>query len=252
MAERLDPVTLDFDVDRNSPVPLWHQLSEAIHDAIRTRRLEPGERLETETKLSARLGLSRPTVRQAIQVLVHQGVLVRKQGIGTQVVQPRRSRDPSQMSLFEDLRRSGQQPSTRLLEWTSGTRESLECVEFVGDAIGPGADMVRVRRLRLADDAPLAILINYMPVRAELTPEDVAQRGLYGALRAIGIQPKLAHLTIGARELTAEEAKLLGEPRRSTGITSERSVFDGSGQFVEFGQHVYRASRYTIEMNLVG
>lgn len=252
MTTRLDQVALDLDIDRNSPTPLWHQLAEAIHDAIRTGKLEAGARLENETSLSTRLGLSRATVRQAVQVLVRQGMLVRKQGIGTQIVKPRRSRDPNQLSLFDDLVRSGQKPTTRLLEWTCGTRDTLDCADLIGDAIAAGAAMVRVRRLRFADDAPLAVLVNYMPARTELLPEDVAQRGLYGALRAIGIQPKLAQLTIGARKLTAEEARLLGEPRRSTGLTSQRSVFDGGGQFVEFGRHVYRASQYTIDMNLVG
>lgn len=246
------PVALDIRVDRSSPVPLWHQISAAIADQVRIGAVAAGERLENEKDLAARLGLSRPTVRHAMEALVRQGVVVRRQGTGTQVVQPRRSRHPGEMSLWDDLVRSGRTPSSQLLEWTAGTAEQLACPTVMADRLGPDEPMVRVRRLRLADEVPVALLTNYMPERRALTPAGVLAAGLYGSLRAIGIHPKVAHVTIGARELDAREAKLLDEPKHSTGLTSERLVFDGSGQFVELGQHVYRASRYTIELNLVG
>lgn len=244
-------MALDIDIDRNSPVPLWHQISEAIGEQIRNGHLAGGERLENEKDLAARLGLSRPTVRHAMEALVRQGIVVRKQGIGTQVVQPRPGRDPGEMSLFDDLVRNGQQPTTKLLEWTIGTVEQLGG-RLMPERLDPAEPAVRISRLRLADGVPLAILTNYMPERLALTPEKVIESGLYASLRTIGIQPKVAHLTIGARELGAREAKLLGEPKRATGLTSERLVFDGSGNFVEYGRHIYRASLYTIELNLVG
>ncbi len=77
---------LQLSVDRSSPVPLYFQLSQQLETAIETGKLAPGSLLGNEIELAGRLGLSRPTVRQAIQSLVDKGLLVRRRGIGTQVV----------------------------------------------------------------------------------------------------------------------------------------------------------------------
>ena len=79
---------LDITLERNSPIPLYYQLAQSIEDAITTGELGPGERLENELSLTSRLGLSRPTARQAIQELVQKGLLVRKRGVGTRLSAP--------------------------------------------------------------------------------------------------------------------------------------------------------------------
>src|SRR6195952_297860 len=81
------PMTeLTVDLDRSSPVPLYYQVSRQIEAAIDTGELAPGDRLENEISLADRWGLSRPTMRRAIQELVDKGLLGRKRGVGTQVV----------------------------------------------------------------------------------------------------------------------------------------------------------------------
>ncbi len=252
MVARGRPINLHVEINRKISAPLWHQLSEAIGEQIRGGHVSAGERLESEKDLASRLGLSRPTVRHAMDVLVRQGMVVRKQGVGTQVLQPRHSRDVSELSLFEDLVRRGENPSTKLLEWTVGTTTNINCGPMVAGLLGPDDRVLRMSRLRMVDGMPLAILTNYMPERPALSPDEVLKVGLYASLRAIGVQPKVAHLTIGARALSALEGRLLDEQRRGTALTSERLVFDRSGHFVEYGSHVYRASQYNVELNLVG
>ncbi|MFV0426094.1 MAG: GntR family transcriptional regulator, partial [Beutenbergiaceae bacterium] len=80
------PQDFFVDVDRSSPVPLYHQVATCIEAAISDERLPAGARLENEISIGQRFGLSRPTVRRAIQELVDKGLLVRRRGIGTQVV----------------------------------------------------------------------------------------------------------------------------------------------------------------------
>ena len=92
-----------MDLDRSSPVPLYHQLALALESAIHDGRLRPGDRLENELALTTRLGLARPTARQAIQELVRKGMLVRKRGVGTQVVGAPVRRDVRFSSLHDDL-----------------------------------------------------------------------------------------------------------------------------------------------------
>ncbi len=106
---------LDITLERNSPVPLYYQLAQSLEHAINTGALAPGDRLENELSLTSRLGLSRPTARQAIQELVKKGLLVRKRGVGTQVVRSQFRRDERLSSLNEDLAKAGKRPTTTLL-----------------------------------------------------------------------------------------------------------------------------------------
>jgi len=117
---------LDIELERNSPVPLYYQLAQSIEHAINTGELAPGDRLENEIALTSRLGLSRPTARQAIQELVQKGLLVRKRGVGTQVVRSQFRRDERLSSLNEDLAKAGRTPSTQVLEYRIGENRWVE------------------------------------------------------------------------------------------------------------------------------
>src|SRR5450631_1681896 len=102
-------------LDRTSPVPLYFQVAQVLEAAILDGRLAPGTRFDNEVQLAEQLGLSRPTMRRAMQYLVDKGVLVRRRGIGTRVVQPKVRRPLGLSSLFEDLTASGQLPTTTVL-----------------------------------------------------------------------------------------------------------------------------------------
>src|SRR4051812_7196690 len=105
----------DVVVNRSSPVPLYFQVAEQIEGAIQDGHLAPGDRISNEIALADQLGLSRPTVRQAIQTLVDKGLLVRKRGVGTQVLNAPIRRTVELTSLHDDLTRSGLRPSTTVL-----------------------------------------------------------------------------------------------------------------------------------------
>ena len=102
-------------VDRSSPVPLYFQVAQRLQELIESGQLAPGSRLENEVTLADQLGLSRPTMRQAIQYLVDKGMLVRKRGVGTQVVHARVRRTVELTSLYDDLDRTHQRPRTDVL-----------------------------------------------------------------------------------------------------------------------------------------
>lgn len=241
---------LNITLERNSPVPLYYQLAQSIENAINTGVLGPGDRLENELSLTTRLGLSRPTARQAIQELVNKGLLVRKRGVGTQVVRSQFSRDERLTSLNADLVQAGRTPSTQLLEHSVGPLDA-EVASALDASDITEQEFLRIRRLRLADDVPLAILTNFLPASFDLTREVLEQRSLYATLQSLGINLKIAHQRISARLMTVEEAQLLDEDTPSACLTVDRITYDDTGRFVEFGRHIYRAAHYSIQSNLM-
>ncbi|GLV50142.1 GntR family transcriptional regulator [Thermobispora bispora] len=240
---------LEIELDRSSPVPLYFQVAEQISEAIRRGDLAPGSRLDNEILLADRLGLSRPTVRQAIQYLVDKGLLVRKRGVGTQVVHGQVKRSVELTSLYDDLRRAGQKPSTRVLSF-----ERVSADEAMAETLGlePGTELIHIQRLRYASGEPLAILRNWLPAGpAQLTAEALEEHGLYELLRAAGIRLRVANQRIGAKAASAAEARLLGERRGAPLLTMVRTAYDDQGKAVEHGSHVYRASHYSLEVTLI-
>lgn len=240
---------LDITLERNSPLPLYYQLARYIEHAINVGDLAPGDRIENELSLTSRLGLSRPTARQAIQELVNKGLLVRKRGVGTQVVRPQFRRDEKLSSLNEDLAKAGKAPSTVLLDYTVGPlRDEIRDAVETADVLD--SDFIQVRRLRLADDVPLAVLTNYIPTRFDIPAEDLRSRGLYACLNALGVHLKIAHQQISARLMTEDEAGLLQERTPAACLTVDRLAYDDVGRFVEFGRHIYRPTYYSIQSSL--
>jgi DNA-binding GntR family transcriptional regulator len=243
-------VSVSIAVDRSSPVPLYFQVAEQLERAIESGALPPGARLENEIQLADQYGLSRPTVRRAIQYLVDKGLLVRKRGVGTQVLHAKVKRPIELTSLYDDLVGAGQQPSTRILRKTVMPADATVAVVFGIEADSP---VVFLERLRLAGGEPLARMRNYLPVGLiSLSTEALEAQGLYQLLRAAGVHPRVASQSIGARAATAAEARLLGESRGAPLLTMTRTTYDDSGKVVEYGSHIYRASRYAFEHTLVG
>ena len=243
---------LTVDLDRSSPVPLYFQVSRQIEAAIERGDLGPGDRLENEISLADRWGLSRPTMRRAIEELVDKGLLVRRRGIGTQVVHGRVKRRMDLTSLYDDLARSDQQPATQVLTPGAGRRRRARgraaracrsaprCCTWSGCATPRGE--------------PLAVMRNWLPV--ELAGR--AQRRGAGVARAVRADPR--HRRAPADRQPADrrprgdraggEAAPAAEGRAAAdhGAHDVRRVRPA----VELGIHAYRAETYSIEMTVVG
>jgi DNA-binding GntR family transcriptional regulator len=243
------PHDLFDDLDRSGPVPLWFQIATRLEQAIRAGTLAPGDRVENEVGLSERLGLSRPTVRRAIQDLVDKGLLVRRRGIGTQVVHGPVSRQVELTSLYDDLDQAAQTPTTVLL-----ARDTVAADTAVAAALGvtPGALVTHIRRLRSAEDVPVAVLENYLPPElGDVDDDELASTGLYRILRNRGVTMRVAKQRIGARSATRTEAELLEIAPGGPVLTMMRTAYDADGRAAEYGVHCYRPDRYSFEMTLV-
>ncbi|MFB7251123.1 GntR family transcriptional regulator [Microbacterium sp. NPDC056234] len=244
------PAELFADLDRTGPVPLYYQVSTRLEKAIQSGTIPAGARLENEIAIAQKLGLSRPTIRRAIQELVDKGLLVRRRGIGTQVVQGQAvTRQVELTSLYEDLASTHHTPGTRVL-----AHEIVPATDAVAAGLGvdPGTDVVYIRRQRSTDGIPVAVLENYLPSDfADITTELLETRGLYQVLRARGVAIRVAKQKIGARRAAGDENTLLDIDKGGPVLTVERIAFDDSGRAFEYGLHCYRPDMYSFETTLV-
>lgn len=240
---------LPISLDRASPVPLYFQVAQQIESMIDRGELPPGSRLDNEIQLADQTGLSRPTMRQAIQYLVDKGLLVRKRGVGTQVVHGMVKRPVALSSLYDDLSHANQKPATQVLSVETVPADDAVAVAL---RLNPGHAVVHLERLRSAQGEPLAIMHNWLPTGlTELTAERLERHGLYELLRSAGVNMRVANQRIGARAATAHEARLLQEKRGAPLLTMSRTTYDDNGRAVEHGSHVYRPALYSFEIALV-
>jgi len=231
-----------INIDKASPIPLYFQLAQHFETAIMSGALKAGARLENEVELAERLGLSRPTVRAAFLYLANKGMVVRKRGAGTLVAEERIDRDVELTSLYDDLAATGRAPATQVLR-----NEVGHAADQVAEALRlPERSLVIcLERIRLADGEPIALMHNYLPAALiHLNSEMLAEHGLYELLRASGVRLSSATQRMSAKNASATEARILNETRGTALLTMERVAYDETDRPVEFGQHLYRASRY--------
>lgn len=248
-AHEHDDLYAELVVSRSTPVPLYFQLAQQLESAISSGRLAPGTRVETEVELAKRLGLSRPTVRQAMDYLADKGVIVRQRGAGTRVVSAGLRRPLELSSLHEDLQRSGKTPTTVVLSnlIEPSTPEVAEALRLT-----PGESVTALVRLRGAMGQPLARMTNYLPRSlGEMSSVALGQQGLYELIQERGVRLHSASQVIGARTASVAEARLLEERKNAALLTMQRTTVDDRGNVVEYGTHIYAASRYSFELSLL-
>jgi GntR family transcriptional regulator len=149
------------EISPDSPLPLYAQLESILADDIAACTFPPGSRLPNEEQLVERYAVSRTTVRQTIQNLVRRGLIEIRRGKGTFVLQPKITQELTELSGFvEDMQSLGRQASARLLG-----KEIVSANESVARqlAINTGTPVVRIQRVRLADNSPLSFDETYLP-----------------------------------------------------------------------------------------
>jgi GntR family transcriptional regulator len=227
-------------LDETSSLPLYQQLQRALRQAIETRVLGPDDALPPERDLASDFSVSRITVRKAIDGLVSDGMLVRRQGSGT-FVRARVEKNFSKLTSFsEDMRARGRTPRSVWLRKSSGTVTPEESLTLRSS---PGTPVYRFHRIRFADDAPMAL--EYATILASCLPSiDAVDSSLYTALERAGNRPVRALQRLRAVLFSAEQAELLQAKESDAGLLVERLGFLKDGRAAEFTQSYYRGDIY--------
>lgn len=229
-------------------VAKYHSIRDEILDLVAD--LSVGDALPPERALAPRFGVSRMTLRRAVEELVREGRLVRRQGAGTFVAGPKIAQGLAVSSFSEDMRQRGAVPSSRTL-----AVDEIPAGASLGRhlEIAPGDPVMRVVRLRLADDAPMAVETLHVPraVAPGLDGQMLADgsfyqllHDVYGIVLAGGVQ------TIEATVTDETESTTLEVPLRSPAFLFERVSRDVNGRVVEFVRSVYRSDRYQLRVEL--
>jgi GntR family transcriptional regulator len=213
-------------------------------------QLEVGQAIPSERQLSADLGVSRLTVRAALEDLVREGYLIRRRGAGTFVSEPKITQELTMTSFTDDMRHRGMRPASRTLELRvapAGARLGRLL------RVSPSEPIVAARRLRLADGESMAIETlhvreGYVP---GLSAEDLERHSFYELLRErYGIEIVGGEQTIEPTVTDEDESSALGVPLHSPAFRFERITHSEEGEIVEFVESVYRGDRYKLVTSL--
>jgi GntR family transcriptional regulator len=215
-----------------------------------TESLPPGSPVPTERVLAAELGTSRTTVRQALFELVAEGRLVRRQGSGTYVAEPKMTWPLQLASFTEQASANGHTASNQLL---SAVRSNAD--EDVAERLGisVGAPAFRIERLRLADERPIAVEVSYLSAARfpQLTRHLRRSSSLYAVLQEhYDVVPMSAEESISTAPAAPREAALLDTDTGSPMLVLGRHSFDAAGGPVEWVTSWYRGDRVTLIANL--
>jgi GntR family transcriptional regulator len=238
-------------LDKQLPVPLYHQLKCALMTAIDSGEWQTGQQLPNEDKLAESFGVSKVTVRQALRDLSDAGYVRREQGRGTFVSRPKLDHGPRELTSFsEEMRRHHLTASSRILE-----RFETEANERVAEAlhITAGELVFVLKRLRMADAEPMGIQTAHIPLKLvpDLVQADLENASLYEVLQSrYGLQPSGARETYSAVPVDPAPSELLRIPAGSPVLAVERVTYLSNRKPFEFVQSLMRGDRYTIILEL--
>lgn len=237
-------------LDPAGSLPLYQQLQRALREAIDQRLLGPDDALPAERDLATELAVSRMTVRKALDGLVSEGLLVRRQGSGNFVTRRVEKNFAKLTSFSEDMRSRGRTPRSVWLKRTAGTVTPEEAMTL---RLSPGTPVLRFHRIRLADDVPMAL--EYATVVAAALPSlEAVGDSLYEALESTGNRPVRALQRLRAVLLSDEQAQLLAAKPADAGLLVERIGFLQDERAIEFSQSYYCGDTYDFvaELSTVG
>lgn len=236
-------------IDRDSPLPLYHQIKESIRGQITL--LKPHTQIPSEQELMATYKVSRGTVQKAISELANEGVLYRVQGKGTFVAPVQISQSLSRISSFaEELIKLGMKPGVRHARIDRVSADAIVAHSLQVDELTP---LWRIERLRLADSEPIALTTSFIPVSMAptLPEEEGVGISIYQTL-AEKFDIRLVSSCDQYQAVPAGEyvAEALGVPQGSPILRLERIAYTDGHVPVEFNIAEVRGDRYVLNVGI--
>lgn len=230
--------------------PAYQPQYRRIEGVLRERiaALRPGDRLPSDAQLQAEFGVSRMTARNAVQRLSDEGLVAREPGRGSFVAEPPAHRRSDRLMTFSrEMRRRGLTPSSRLL--SRGTRPAT-AQEAAALGLAGVDTVVHLRRLRCANDRPIAIesVVLIAACAEAVLQADLEHGSLHETLAKAGYALRRGTGTIGAAAADSADARLLGVAVGSPLLVERRVIADSHGRRIEATESRYPADRYALDV----
>lgn len=235
-------------LDASSPLPLYHQLKEILQHKIDTGEWKTGDIIPTENELIQQYNVSRTTVREAVNTLVGEGKLEKKQGKGTMVRKPKIEQVLGRLTGFtERISMLGFEPGARLLE-----ASVVQTPDPIKEKLLGQEQLFFVKRIRLADNEPIAIEETYWPIAVARLYKDLDLNTIsfYPILENNGYRLSQAEETISAEVASREQAKHLQIQSGAPLLRIHRLTFAAGGEPIQYCINYYRADRYNYKVRL--
>jgi GntR family transcriptional regulator len=240
-------------IQKDSPLPLYHQLKELLRQEIESGHWQPGQRIPSEAELCQAFDISRSVTRQALRELEYQGLLYREQGKGTFVAQPKISESLMQdlSGFYEDMVAKGLTPVTKVL------RQEVQPADKKIAAylqIEPGDKVIAIERLRSVDNEPINLVTTYLPydICPDLFDEDLSTQSVYALLeQKYGLALSHGRRTIEAVATNQYEAQLLGVEEGAPLVLLDSVSYLKDGRPIEYFHAVHRGDRSRFEVEVV-
>jgi GntR family transcriptional regulator len=230
-------------------VPRYYEIEQALR--ARIAALEPDAPLPSDAQLCEEFGVSRMTARNAVQRLVQDGLAYRIPGRGTFVAVADSHRQASKLVGFSDeMRRQGREPRSQLVERRLRRAKPEEARRL---SLPVEANVVVVRRVRLADDEPIALERAVLPERTAeaVLAADLETGSLHAVLVGAGLTPSAGRGTIRVESATADDARRLDVKRGAPLLVERRLITDQDGAPLELTESRYAHDRYAIDVDFV-
>ncbi|AEF82210.1 GntR family transcriptional regulator [Leadbettera azotonutricia] len=235
--------------DRNKPISLYYQLQEKLSQKIQSGEWKSGQKIPTETELCSIYGLSRITVRKAVEELVHEGRLIRFQGKGTFVASINFEQKLSKFYSFsEALKKKGKNEHVKMLSFDIIKSDAATAAHL---GLGEDAVFYKITRLRMVDDTAYTVETSLIPhaLCPRLAEKSIIEKGLYNSMADDGVVPKRIVEKFRAAAIRAYEAKYMDLKIGTPAIHLERTTYD-STRIIEYCVSIVRGDffTYTVEM----
>ncbi|MBI3286974.1 MAG: GntR family transcriptional regulator [Chloroflexi bacterium] len=240
-------------IDRNSPIPYYVQVKEALRERIERGDWKAGHQLPGELELCRIFEVSRTVIRQALKELTYEGLIAPQKGKGTFVAEPKIAESLVQKltGFYQDMVDRGHNPVSQVLKQRVYPANLKVAARL---AIQPGTPVIEIDRLRFIQDEPIVLVTTYLPYALcpQLLQADLSRQSLYAFLeRECGLVIARGHRTIEAVPANEYEARLLQIEKGAPLILLDSVSYLNDGTPIEYYHALHRGDRSQFEVELV-
>jgi len=240
-------------INHDSPIPYYVQVKDVLKDRITRGDWPVGGQIPSEPELCELFDVSRTVIRQALQALMLEGLIVRRKGRGTYVGEPKISESLAQQltGFFDDMVSQGYTPVSQVLK--------QELVEASGKVasyleLPPGSKVIEIKRLRLVQDEPLVLVTTYLPYTLcpDVLSVDLTHQSLYAYLRTYcNVTIMRGRRILEAVQANEYEANLLNIKKGTPLIMLDSISYSDDGAPIEYYHALHRSDRLRFEVELI-